>query len=133
MLTGQPGPCIAYVEKALKLNPREGFAYMNLGKCHLLLGQVDEAMPLLRKAATMNPGIWFVHLKLAGALGLKGAIEEARTELAEMVKLKPDMNSVARIRAWEPYRNPQFTALHDRTIIQGLRNAGFPEEVATQQ
>jgi TolB-like protein/class 3 adenylate cyclase/Flp pilus assembly protein TadD len=133
MLTGQPGPCIAQVEKAVKLNPRDGFAYMNLGKCHLLLGQVDEALPLLRKAAAMNPGIWYVHLKLAGALGLKGEIEEAGAELAQMVKLKPDMNSIARIRAWEPYRNPQFTALHDRTLIQGLRNAGFPEEVAVQQ
>ena len=133
MLIGQPAPCIAYVERALKLNPRDGFSYMNLGKCHLLLGQVDEAMSLLRKAVAMNPGIWFAHLKLAGALGLKGELEEARAELAQMVKLKPETNSVARIRTWEPYRNPQFTALHDRTIIQGLRNAGFPEQVATQQ
>jgi len=133
MLTGRPEPCIPYVEKALKLNPRDGFAYMNLGKCHLLLGQVDEAMPLLRKAATMNPGLWMVHLKLAGALGLNGELQEARAELAQLVKLKPDFNSVARIRAWLPYKNPQFTILHDRTLIQGLRNAGFPEEVAAKQ
>jgi adenylate cyclase len=133
MLTGRPGPCIPYVEKALKLNPRDSFAYMNLGKCYLLLGQLDEALPLLRKAAAMNPGLWMVHLKLAGALGLNGELQEARAELAQLVKLKPEFNSVARIRAWEPYKNPQFTILHDRTLIQGLRNAGFPEEVAVQQ
>jgi tetratricopeptide (TPR) repeat protein len=132
MLTGQPGPCIPYVEKALKLNPRDSFAYMNLGKCYLLLGQLDEAMPLLRKAAAMNPGLWMVHLKLAGALGLNGELQEARAELAQLVKLKPDFNSVAKIRGWVLYKNPQFTILHDRTIIQGLRNAGFPEEVAAQ-
>jgi TolB-like protein len=133
MLTGRPAPCIPYVEKALKLNPRDSFAYMNLGKCYLLLGQVDEAMPLLRKAAAMNPGLWMVHLKLAGALGLSGEIEEARAELAQLVKLKPEFNSVAKIRGWLPYKNPQFQVLHDRTVIQGLRNAGFPEEVASQQ
>jgi adenylate cyclase len=133
MLTGQPGQCIPLVEKALNLNPRDGFSYMNLGKCYLLLGQVDEAMPLLRKAAAMQPGLWMVHLKLAGALGLKGEIEEARAELAQLVKLKPEFNSIAKIRGWLPYKNPQFQVLHDRTLIQGLRNAGFPEEVAVRQ
>ena len=105
---------------------------MNLGKCYLLLGQTDEALPLLRKAARMQPGSWMVHLKLAGALGLAGELQEARAELEQLVKLKPEFNSVARIRAWEPYKNPQFTILHDRTLIQGLRNAGFPEEIAAQ-
>jgi tetratricopeptide (TPR) repeat protein len=133
MLGGQPEPCIPNAEKAIKLNPRDGSAYMALGKCHLLLGEVDEAMPWLRKAEAISPGAWFVHLKLAGALSLKGEIEAARAELAEMVRLKPDMNSVARIRGYVWYRNPQFQVLHDRTIIQGLRNAGFPEEVAAQQ
>jgi hypothetical protein len=105
---------------------------MSLGKCHLLLGHVDEAMPLLRKAAAMIPGSWAIHLKLAGALGFKGEIEEARAEAAEMVRRKPDMNSVARVRGYVWYRNPQFQVLHDRTVIQGLRNAGFPEEFAAQ-
>jgi adenylate cyclase len=133
MLGGQPEPCIPIAEKAIKLNPRDGIAYMNLGKCHVLLGHVDEAVPLLRKAEAISPGAWFVHLKLAGALGLRGELDEARAEAAEMVRLKPDMNSVARVRGYVWYRNPQFQVLHDRTIIQGLRNAGFPEEVAAQQ
>jgi TolB-like protein/class 3 adenylate cyclase/Flp pilus assembly protein TadD len=133
MLTGRPESCIPYVEKSLRLNPRDGVAYMNLGKCHLLLGNVDEAMPLLRKSAAMIPGSWAIHLKLAGALGLKGETDEARAEAVEMVRRKPDMNSVARVRGYVWYRNPQFQVLHDRTVIQGLRNAGFPEEVAAQQ
>jgi hypothetical protein len=43
-----------------------------------------------------------------------------------MVRLKPDMNSVARVRAYVWYRNLQFQLLHDRTVIRGLRNIGFP-------
>jgi hypothetical protein len=50
-----------------------------------------------------------------------------------MVRLKPDMNSVARIRGWVIYQNPQFQTLRDKTIIQGLRNIRFPEEVAAQR
>jgi len=133
MFTGRPEPCIASAEKAIKLSPRDGFTYMMLGKCHLLLGDVDEAMPLLRKAQALIPGYWGIHLKLAGALGLQGEIEEARAALAELVRLRPDLNSVARVRNIPYYRNPQFQVLHDRTVIQGLRNAGFPEEVVTQQ
>ena len=49
-----------------------------------------------------------------------------------MVRLKPEFNSVAKIRGWVLYKNPQFQVLHDRTIIQGLRNIGFPEEFAQQ-
>jgi TolB-like protein/class 3 adenylate cyclase/Flp pilus assembly protein TadD len=133
MFTGRPEPCIASVEKAIKLNPRDGASYMTLGKCHLLLGEVDEAMPLLRKAQAIIPGYWGIHLKLAGALGLKGEIEEAKAALAELVRLRPDLNSVARVRGIPYYRDPQFQVLHDRTVIRGLRNAGFPEEVAAQQ
>jgi len=69
---------------------------------------------------------------LQGALGLSGELDEARAELAQLVKLKPEFNSIAKIRGWLPYKNPQFQVLHDRTMIQGLRNAGFPEEVAAQ-
>jgi adenylate cyclase len=133
MLMGQPEPCIPYIEKALRLNPRDTLANVPLGKCHLLAGHdLDEALAFFRKGQATHPGIWWIHLKLAGTLGLKGEIDEARAEAAEMVRLKSDMNSVARVRGHVWYRNPRFQVLHDKTIIQGLRNAGFPEEVAAQ-
>jgi hypothetical protein len=49
-----------------------------------------------------------------------------------MVKLNPKNNSVARIRGLNLYRNARFQTFHDTTIIQGLRNIEFPEEVAAQ-
>src|SRR3954453_13610224 len=132
MLSGQPEPCIPHVEKALKINPRETFAFAQLGKCHLFLGHIDEALNFFRKAQATNPRNWYVYLKLAGTLGLIGNIDEARAALAEMVKLNPDMNSVARIRDHVLYRNAKFQEFHDKTIIQGLRNVGFPEEPPSQ-
>jgi len=129
LFSGQPEAAIPYIEKALRLNPRNALEniYANLGKCHLFLGHVDQAMSLFRKAQTANPRLWFVHLKLGGTLALLGKLDEAKAELAEMVRLNPEMNSVAQIRALAWYRNPQYQVYHDRTIIRGLRLAGFPE------
>jgi hypothetical protein len=59
-----------------------------------------------------NPGVWYIYLKLAGALGLMGRLDEARAAAAEMVRLKPELSG---------------------ENSQDLRNAGFPEEAATQQ
>jgi len=80
MLTGRPEPCIPYVEKALRLNPRDGSAYMNLGKCISSSAMWMRPMPLLRKAEAIIPGYWAIHLKLAGALGLKGEIGRGEGE-----------------------------------------------------
>ena len=58
-------------------------------------------------------------------------IDEARAEIAEMLKLKPEVNSVARwraIRATMGGGDPRNQALWEKTLELGLRRAGFPEE-----
>jgi len=48
-----------------------------------------------------------------------------------MLKLKPEANSVARLRAIEASTgggDPRRQALVEKTIYAGLRRAGFPEE-----
>jgi TolB-like protein/class 3 adenylate cyclase/Tfp pilus assembly protein PilF len=130
----QPEASIPYLEKAIRLNPREhsvGAAYAALGRSHLYLGHTDQAIALLRKARTEMPHMWTHPQYLAGALGLKGDIDEARAEIAEMLKLKPEVNSVARLRAITVTRgggDPRNQALREKTIYSGLRKAGLPEE-----
>ena len=99
---GQPEAAIPYLEQSLRLNPREanGLALANLGTCYLFIGQVDKAISFLRKAPPENPKIFWFHLALAGALGIKGDIDEARKEIAESLKLKPAVSSVAGWRDW---------------------------------
>ena len=68
---------------------------------------------------------------LAGALGLNGEVDEARAEIAEALKLKPEVNSVAKWRAMGAtmgISDPRFQALMEKTIYVGLRRAGFPDE-----
>jgi len=88
---------------------------------------VDKAINLLGKARASNPRLWFVQLSLAGALGLRGELEGAKAALAEAIKLKPEINSLARLRAHRARSsNPEFWALREKTVNVGLRRAGFP-------
>jgi len=129
---GQPEAAIPYVEKAIRLNPRDpniGLFYMGLGCCHLLLGHVDPAVDLLRKARAANPRFWAIQLFLAGALGLVGDLDEVRVALGESLKLKPEVNSLARLRSYLPFlTHSQHQALADKTLHAGLHPAGFPDE-----
>jgi adenylate cyclase len=132
MALGQPETAVPYIEKALLLDPRGinfNISYLSLGRCHLLLGHVNEAIELLNKSRAANPRYGVTHLWLAGAFGLKGDLDEARAALAEGIKLKPEINSMARWGAYAPWvTNPQYSALRAKTVDIGLRRAGMPEE-----
>jgi adenylate cyclase len=131
---GQPEAAIPYLEKAIRLSPREptvGSVYASLGAQHLFLGHTEEAIHFERKARAENPRIWWIRLGLAGAFGLNGDIDDARAEIGEALKLKPEVNSVAKWRtlgATMGIGDPRFQALMEKTVYAGLRRAGFPEE-----
>ena len=131
MYLGQPQAAVPYIEKALRLSPHDSNItafYCVLGRCRLYLGQ-DEAIDLLRKARAANPRLYLSHLILAGALGLQGELDEARTAMAEALRLKPEINSLA---AWRQHRtwetNPQHWAFVEKTLSVGWRRAGLPEK-----
>jgi adenylate cyclase len=132
LFQGEPLAAIPHLEKAIRLNPRGPNLWSiqwPLGQCHLLLGHVDEAVDLFRKACAASPRAYYLYLNLSGALGLRGDLEEAREALAEALRLRPEVNSLARYRAVTPWiTNPQHWALRDKTLNFGLRRAGFPNE-----
>ena len=129
---GQPQAAIPHIEKAIRLNPYDpnvASFYWCLGMCHLLLGDADQAIELLLKARTSNPSLFYVYLWLAGAFGFKGDVREAKNALAQALTLKPEINSFARLREYQPWiTNPPFWALREKSVNIGLRCAGFPEE-----
>jgi adenylate cyclase len=134
MIQGKLDAAIPYLEKTIRLDPRAyniSGVYVNLGACHCFLGKIDEAVELLRKARSLAPGRWHGHIWLAAALGLRGDTDEATAEIAETLKLRPDVNSIARLRAvllTMGWVSQQIEALREKTTYAGLRRAGFPGE-----
>ena len=132
MFLGHPDAAIAPIEHSMRLNPRDpniAFAHWSLGACDLLLGHGEKAADLLRTARAENPRVYYFQLWLAGALGLRGDIDEARTALADAVKLRPQVNSLALWNASQPWiGNSTLAALRDTTLDAGLRRAGMPNE-----
>jgi TolB-like protein/class 3 adenylate cyclase/Tfp pilus assembly protein PilF len=127
---GQPEAAIPYIEKAIKLSPRDPVLYAfyyGLGTNYLLLGETDKAVELLKTARSENPRLWYIHLWLAGALAIKGDLDDAKVVLAEAIRLKPEMNSLKQYSRFLS-GNSDYMALRDKTLDVGLRRAGFPEE-----
>jgi hypothetical protein len=64
---------------------------------------------------------------LAAALGLNGEFGEASAVLAEGIRIRPQFNSLARLREYCTWGNPQYLALREDMIYRGLRRAGMPD------
>lgn|SRR5215467_11019510 len=129
---GQPEAAIPPLEQAIRLRPNDGnlaITYWALGTCQLLSGWPDLAIEPLQTAQSANPRLWVPYFYLAGAYGLHGDFEEARSALAESIRLKPAMKSLARMRAENLWlSNPQYWALQEQTLNVGLRRAGLPDQ-----
>ena len=134
MFLGECEEAIPLGEKSLRLSPRDpniSVRYELLSYCHLVLNHVDEAIDLLIKGRTANPRDWFFSYGLAGALALKGDLDGAKAALAESLKIKPEVTSLAQFYVWVPWaskkNSPQYWAQEDKTLNEGLRRIGFPE------
>jgi tetratricopeptide (TPR) repeat protein len=127
---GQPGAAIPEIENGIRLGPYDTAspsAYSMLSLAHLLLGRVEQSIELSRTARARNPRLYFPHLLLAASCGLKGEFDEAKTVLAGGIRLRPEFNSLGRLRAYTTWGNAEFKALREGTLDLGLRRAGMPE------
>jgi adenylate cyclase len=131
---GECEPALPHFERAVQLSPRDPnqhWYYNGLGTCHLNLGNLDMAIEFLLKARSGNPRIYEFPLWLAAAYGLHGDFAEATGALAAFHELKPDITSLAKLRAFAPRlfkSNLQAVELREKTWMRGLRLAGLPEE-----
>jgi adenylate cyclase len=136
-LSGSEDDVIPLFEQAIRLSPRDpivGIWYSQIGRVHLVQSRIEEAIPWLEKARSAIPVHPYHHAFLASAYALKGETERAAAALAEARRLGADgrYTSVARYKAyhgsaWLMY-HPKVRALHEGTLIAGLRKAGMPEE-----
>ena len=131
LYSGEPGAAVPEAETALRLSPRDpqlwGY-YWPLGWARLLLNEVDAAIDMLTRSRAANPRNWHTHFVLSAALGCKGNLDAAKTALVEVLKLNPDVASLAQYRVFHPWGNQQYWTLFEETAAAGLRRAGFPDQ-----
>jgi adenylate cyclase len=134
LFLAEPADAIAQAEKCLRLSPRDPnifWRYELLAWSQLVSNHVDASIDLLIKARTANPRVWHFSYGLAGALALRGDLVGAKAALAESLKLRPEVNSLAQWYEYLPWTskatNPRYWALEDKTLNEGLRRIGFPE------
>jgi hypothetical protein len=82
-------------QKALKLDPSQVIAAVNLGNAYIKTGRAREAIELWRYALERSPGLETVRLSLALALYRNGDRAGAEDGLLKLLELNPG-NTVAR-------------------------------------
>jgi adenylate cyclase len=130
---GRPDRGMEYVDKAIRLSPRDPkreWFYGEKAWALLMQQQDDLAIDWLRRTVKLVPEVPISHALLASTLALTGRQAEATEELKQYLSLKDTTSKT--IADFRPQHravsdNPKWLAYSDR-LVEGLRKAGMPEE-----
>jgi tetratricopeptide (TPR) repeat protein len=118
----------AHVNQALRLSPRDVFAYrwLNLiGLAKLALHEDAEALSWFRRSVETNRNHSWSHFFLAVALALLGSLGQARAAARAALAINPGF-TIRRYRVAAQSDNPIYLAARERHY-EGMRLAGVPE------
>ena len=118
IFVGHPEETEAQENEALRLSPRDSFAWLWLhfkGAAKMALGANEEAVALFRRSIEINRTIPLTHFFLAAALANLGNLEEARSEAKAGLALDPGFT----IR--------RFGGQPGDPLLDSMRKAGVPE------
>ncbi len=124
LYTEQPEIAKEYLERALRLSPRDPFNYdtwVGMAIAHVQLEQDDMAVAAARNAVHQNVRHAWAHRLLALSLALAGREDEAHAAMTEAMKIDPAF-SIAWFQSWNPF-------IHgNKRYVEGFQLAGFPEQ-----
>ena len=119
----QPEGAKQYLERSLRLSPRDPFNYdtwVGMAIAHVQLEQDAQAVAAARNAVHQNARHAWAHRLLALSLGLVGREEEAHAAMSKAMEVDPAF-SIAWFQAWNPF-------IHgNKRYVKGFQLAGFPE------
>ena len=118
----------AHVQEALRLSPRDIFAYrwmMYIGLANVYLKADAEAVIWLRRSIEANRNYALTHFYLAVPLAFLGKLDEALAATRAGLALHPTF-TVRRFQRGSPSSNPTYLAGRER-FYEGMRLAGVPE------
>jgi tetratricopeptide (TPR) repeat protein len=118
----------AHVQEALRLSPRDTFAYVWMGvagNARLYLGRDDEAVIRFHRVLEINRNYPGAYFWLAAALAHLDRLDEAQSMVQAGLALDPTF-TMRRYRAMAFGDNPIYLAQRERGV-EGMRKAGVPE------
>ena len=125
---GRPEETEAHVHEALRLSPRDIFAYrwmMFVGIAKVALNADTEAVVWLRRSIEANRNFPMAHFHLAVALAQLGSLDEARAAAQVGLAFYPGF-TIHRFQRQLASNNPTYLAKRQR-FYEGMRLAGLPE------
>jgi TolB-like protein/Flp pilus assembly protein TadD len=128
LFIGRSDETEAHVREALRLSPRDTFAFSwvaTAGVARLYLGEDEEAVTWLRRAIEINRNLPNAHFYLAAALANLGQLNEAQTAAVAGLAINPTY-TINGFRAGSSSDNPTFLAQRER-IYKGMQMSGVPE------
>jgi TolB-like protein/class 3 adenylate cyclase/Flp pilus assembly protein TadD len=121
----------AYIAEALRLSPRDTWAYIwmtRAGLAKLQLGSWEQAVAWYRRSIEANRNFPIAYFSLAAALAQLGRLDEARSAVKAGLALSPSF-TVSRVRAARTARSDDPTYLAQlEPIFEAMRKAGVPEQ-----
>lgn len=103
-----PEEARVYLEEAVRLDPSNGIAIVNLGQAYLRLNQPDKAEAMLRRGLELIPDRLPVRNNLAVALMLQGKAEESERELREILQKNPRFTEARNNLSLALYRQKKY-------------------------
>jgi TolB-like protein/class 3 adenylate cyclase len=119
LIVGRPEETEAHEKEALRLSPRDSFAWLWLhltGAAKMTLGANEEAVALFHRSIEINRTIPLTHFFLAAALANMGRLEEGQSEVKAGLALDPGF-TISRFQTGGGGGPP----------LEGMRKAGVPE------
>jgi len=130
ILIGRAGETEAHIAEALRLSPRDTWAYVwmsHVGMANNHLGNWQQAAAWFRRAIEANRNYPLAFFQSAAALAQLGRLDEAHSAVEAGLAHNPAF-SISRVRtAWTAMSDdPTYLAGLD-PVFEGMRKAGVPE------
>ncbi len=121
LYSGQPEQGLQATQRAIQINPRSPFFYIqNVGLAHYLMGDYEKAASAFEEVIDRNPEFLLGHVMLAASYAQLGQAEDALWEKEEVLLLQPKF-SLDKERETSQFRKKEDLEHY----LEGLRLAGF--------
>jgi adenylate cyclase len=128
--TGQPAEALAWIDKALTLEPQNnqtlGDALYVRCRAYQALGRYDDAIATCEKSVVEDDW-WGGHAYLVAAYALKGETGKADAEKRILLKQQPGL-TIAALKGQRVSNDPAYLQQTEAHLYAGLLKAGIPEK-----